>query len=361
MIQYYELGPDKTLNEIVMIGSHDAGITAGMSHVKTQGLDIGKQAAAGVRIFDIRITGGVVGTVGQDDKPIGQLASYHGFGVGGPKGKTDVVENRSGQHANMKIKPMSKLTGAYGQTLSKILTDAKGFVTAHDTEFLLLKFDKCSDWQMIAEACVDLLDDKIYTGGGNVNLKSLRELKGRVVVLFSDAGRKMIPITYAAKGILGFRSLYAKEGGPKTYDPNYEGIQYIGKGGTKVGGMGLLRTFKYKMKENIKKQKKIMTQGSLVNQDVLGMMYWTTTGVSASIEDRNSFLWNDDNKDKLVELWESRIPQNVDPSLYSASNLLKRFMPNFVMVDFADATKCEKIFELNAVSPMTVQKVFATN
>ncbi len=359
-IQYYELGPDKKLNEIVMIGSHDAGITEGMSHVKTQNLDIAKQAEAGVRIFDIRITGGVVATLGPDKKPIAQLQSFHGFGVGGPKGKVGVVENRSGQYAQMKVAPMSQLTGAYGQSLTKILTDAKSFVTTNDTEFLILKFDHCANWQMIAEACVDLLDDKIYTGGGNINVKTLRDLKGRVIVVFADEGRKLIPVTYTDKGIYGVRSLFSKDGGPKSYDPNYQGIQYMGKGGTKVGGMGLFRTFKYKMKENIKKQTKILTQGSLVSQDVLGMMYWTTTGVSASIKKRNDFLWNEDNRDKLVDLWESRIPANVDPSLHSASGALKRFMPNFVMVDFADAERCAKIYELNAVNPLDMQKVFAT-
>ena len=55
MITYYELGASKQLNEIVVAGSHDAGITSGGTNVKTQALDIGEQAQAGVRVFDLRI------------------------------------------------------------------------------------------------------------------------------------------------------------------------------------------------------------------------------------------------------------------------------------------------------------------
>ena len=60
MVNYYELGPDKQLNEIVVAGSHDAGITGGDGNVRTQALDIAGQAAAGVRVFDLRIAAATV-------------------------------------------------------------------------------------------------------------------------------------------------------------------------------------------------------------------------------------------------------------------------------------------------------------
>ena len=350
MVSYYQLGSQKQLNEIVMVGSHDAAITQGMSHVQTQSLNIADQADAGVRIFDLRITGGVVGKVGVDKKPIGQLAAYHGSGIGA-KGRMGVVETRTGQHAQMQVKPMTGVMGAYGQTLSAILTQARAFVE-NGNEFLILKFDKCSNWQMIAEACVDLLGGTIYTAGGNLNTATLQQLAGHVVVLFGADGLKIIPSTYGAKGILGFKNLYSKSGTPGVYDPNFNGLQYVGKGGTKVGGTGLLRTYKYKMKENVKKQTKSLAQGARVNQDVMGMMYWTTTGTTTSIKDRNKFLWNEENQEGIVDLWESRIPQNVDPTLASAAGMLKMFMPNFIMIDFADGPKCDKIFDLNFLSAM---------
>jgi hypothetical protein len=84
----------------------------------------------------------------------------------------------------------------------------------------------------------------------------------------------------------------------------------------------------------------------------MGMMYWTTTGTTTSIKDRNKFLWNEENQEGIVDLWESRIPQNVDPTLASAAGMLKMFMPNFIMIDFADGPKCDKIFDLNFLSAM---------
>ena len=46
MIRYYDLGKDKKLNEIVIAGSHDAGISEGGSNIQTQSLDIEGQALA---------------------------------------------------------------------------------------------------------------------------------------------------------------------------------------------------------------------------------------------------------------------------------------------------------------------------
>ena len=55
MIDYYTNYGHKKLNEVVLAGSHDAGITGGGSNVKTQKHDILAQAQAGVRVFDLRI------------------------------------------------------------------------------------------------------------------------------------------------------------------------------------------------------------------------------------------------------------------------------------------------------------------
>jgi hypothetical protein len=38
--------------------------------------------------------------------------------------------------------------GEYGMTLTKILGDSLKFVTVNPTEFLILKFDKCHNWEM---------------------------------------------------------------------------------------------------------------------------------------------------------------------------------------------------------------------
>ena len=55
MIKYIDLGKDIQLNQIVLAGSHDAGITEGGKNIKTQDLDILGQARSGVRFFDLRV------------------------------------------------------------------------------------------------------------------------------------------------------------------------------------------------------------------------------------------------------------------------------------------------------------------
>lgn len=76
MINYYELGPDKCLNEVVMAGSHDAGITSGGSNSQTQSVDIHGQATAGVRIFDLRIPAATVAETTGGTKNA-ELKSFH--------------------------------------------------------------------------------------------------------------------------------------------------------------------------------------------------------------------------------------------------------------------------------------------
>ena len=69
MLKYSNLGTGKQLNQIVMAGSHDAGVTEGGGNVQTQNMDIFLQAYAGVRLFDIRIAG-----VSQKDQGLGKEA-----------------------------------------------------------------------------------------------------------------------------------------------------------------------------------------------------------------------------------------------------------------------------------------------
>lgn len=346
MISYYELGPDKRLNEIVMTGSHDAGVTGGEANTQTQDLDILGQAEAGVRLFDIRITAAVVKKGGASD--VVALKAYHGVG---PTGKKDAVDIRTGQTGNAKVK--SLWGGEYGMTLTKILADSLKFVTVNASEFLLLKFDKCHNWEMIAEACVSMLGNSIYTGGGNLNTKTLRELQGKVIVLFTKHGIEAVQGQYdATDGILAVKNLYKST---DTYQDKFNGMQYFGKGGTSV-----LKPFK-KIDQNIEKQTKIMEKGGGGNPNVMGMMYWTTTGMNESIKDRNATMWTTPNQQRLADMWNSGLESAITSRANKYANIdglaggqtLKAFMPNFVMIDFADKAKCDFIFELNTI-PVTV-------
>lgn len=142
MINYYSLcGSDKKLNEIVVAGAHDAGITGGSDNVQTQDINVGDQARAGVRLFDLRVK-----------SLLGDARTYHGKMI------------------NPKLKSTA---GAYGEGLSRILRECRAFVEVGkgSTEFLILKFDKCTGYRDIAAECIQLLGPVLYCGGGSLNTK----------------------------------------------------------------------------------------------------------------------------------------------------------------------------------------------
>jgi hypothetical protein len=340
MLKYSNLGTGKQLNQIVMAGSHDAGITEGGSNVQTQNMDIYLQAYAGVRLFDLRIAGAVVKDKGGGKTA--ELKAYHSAKQFASTSSRLVKD--LGQQVNVKTSTLAG--GEFGMGLQKMLMDAKKFVDQNDDEFLILKFDKCSNYKLIATACIRFLGDRIYTGKGNLNTKTIGQLGGHVIVVFSEKGLLEVRSDYSAKmGILGVKS----KGG---FEPLFDGMQYVGKGGTSIA----LPFFK--TAQNKSNQAKLMKAGGDGDQNMLGMMYWTTTGVFESIKKRNDSMWTENKQSALRKLWsnglsksiESRLTKNIDPAKDSAGGMLKTFMPNFVMIDFSDASKCKTIYDLNSVA-----------
>jgi len=155
-IRYADLGTDLQLNQIVMAGSHDAGINSGLWHVKTQSKNIGEQAAAGVRIFDLRIAAENTATFGGGDSV--KLKAYHGVGKKTEQVRTVKDLGSFGTVKEMKM-TVPGLSGSFGDGLSKMLGQAKSFVISNPSEFLILKFDKCTNWLAIAKSCVRELGD----------------------------------------------------------------------------------------------------------------------------------------------------------------------------------------------------------
>jgi hypothetical protein len=346
MITYYDLGANKKLNEIVMGGSHDAGITGGGSNVQTQDLDIAGQAQAGVRLFDIRVAAASMGVNRGLGKEV-ELKAFHAD----PKVMKNETKTRFVQGVNRtETITRTKLKGgAFGLSLDSMLDEAKTFVESQDSEFLILKFDKCTSWPLIAERCVDLLAGTLYTGTGNLNTTTLGVLRGKVICLFTQKGLDEIPQQYKnGGGILGIKNL----SGGGAYDPQYQGMQYWGKGGTSI-----FKPFG-KVSQNEKKQAKLMSGGAGSNPEVMGMMYWTTTGVSESIRKRNDTMWKPKNVTGLKKMWcdglaesiETRLASHVDPLALHSAPILKTFMPNIVMIDFANDERCREIYSLNTVA-----------
>jgi hypothetical protein len=371
MITYYDRCRGKQLNEIVIAGSHDAGINRGDDNVQTQSLDILGQAQAGVRVFDLRIALFETG-LKKDGRPTVEQRAFHADGLL-MSNKVRKLKLNDGSKKDVKITDLRG--GDYGLGLKNLLGQARTFVTSDDgqTEFLILKFDKCKNWELIAYDCIHELGDALYTGGGNLNTKTVDELQRSVIVVFSPKGIAKLNGKYGPNdGILAYKNLYDKDNA-QTYDPHFNGLQYFGKGGT--------NPFKNrsdtdkKIEENIKKQGKIMDtatkgvkqkapgfagllggkirdQTSIMPREVVGMMYWTTTGLKGSIQKRNNTMWSDPNLTRLQTLWDQGLGDFVeshDPLSHDEKSRYFRehYIPNIIMIDFADETKCQTIYDLN--------------
>src|SRR5689334_4682727 len=230
MITYYELGAEKRLNEIVIAGSHDAGITAGKKYVKTQATDIFVQAWAGVRFFDLRVAAAAAPGAPGEQKSV-ELKAFHADSL---FQKNEAKIRQVGGMGPMPVVRTKLRAGAFGLGLEKMLAQAREFVTTPDagSEFLILKFDKCQNWMLIAEACSFVLHDVLYKGGGNLNKTKLKDLQGKVVVLFSEKGVTELGGLFGPQdGILAFKNLKEEDA---TYEDDFDGLQYYGKGGTTV-------------------------------------------------------------------------------------------------------------------------------
>ena len=359
MINYFQLGGGKRLCDIVFAGSHDAGINSGDVNVQTQDLDIFEQAQAGVRIFDLRIA--ATKSASMSSAPV-TMKAFHA----NPKltylkeKKNKDIFDLGGRKADVTTTKLP-VDGAFGMRLVDMLGQAKDFVKYNSSEFLLLKFDKCTNWTLIAEVCARELGAALYTGTGSLNEKTLTNLKGKVVVLFTRKGIEEVSSQgyLSTTGIWGCKSL-ADGGG---YRSDYDGLQYVGKGGTDAlngdSDMG-------KLASNIEKQGELMMMGARNSEpEVMGMMYWTTTGLKRSILERNDTMWGPDNQPTLLtDLWmagfgeaiESRLPTYVSSTDYANGVALKAFMPNMVMVDFARPDRCKFIFELNTTASTMLTK-----
>jgi len=344
MLTYYGLGKNRKLHEIVVAGTHDAGITRGGSGVQTQTLNILQQAACGVRFFDLRVAAAVTSQTHSSGRPVAELRAFHADDKVVMKLDRNVV--LKGTSNPVRVTQSKLAGGAFGLALTEMLQQARNFVHSDlgGKEFLILKFDKCTNWAHIANACWTTLGLSMYTGGGNLNIKTLKDLKGKVVVLFSSKGLAELPPN--THGILGFKNL-TSEGA--AYESGYQGLQYFGKGGTSPFNP------LDKLDQNIKKQTKLMRGAAAMgNPQVIGMMYWTTTGLVESIKKRDAGMWDAPNITKMKQLWGQGLGDFVNarvslPSTNPMATAQQRrsFFPNIVMMDFANDLRCQEIRDLN--------------
>ena len=345
-IEYHSLGGQKKVNEMVMAGSHDAAITSGGIRARTQNKSIYQQAKCGVRIFDVRISGQRTGHGGA------KLSAFHGKNT--PEMKSKTV---GGVTRNIEVTRM--VLGDWGMDLDDILDGAKRFVDKYQTEFLILKFDKSANYELILEACQNKLGNRIYKKTGNLANHTLSEMAGKVVCAFMPDG--FAALSHAgctiADGAAQIVSLYPHGTMPDTIN----GLIYYGKGGTSIAQpskYALKAPVKGKFLENIDKQRRILGDANTAHysRDVLRMMYWTQTGMVRSIKGRDKKAWTTGSKQRLKSLWAEggyNYLSNSVPEAFpmdSHATNFQIYMPNFIMVDFADEHKGQTIYDLNLLT-----------
>lgn len=344
---------DKKLNQIVIPGSHDAGIYLDENSPsgKTQNLNIFNQATAGCRWFDIRVTGKETAN-GQVE-----LRAFHS--IFKPTTKINMKEVGGTQALDR------KLATDFGGKLEDMLIHARAFVKNNVNEFLIFKISKSSNIEKVYDMCVERLGDFHYKEEGdtwNLNTQKVSNLRGKVITLFSEKDCKLIE-NYSKKrykfsihraGAFPFVELLG-EYEIKAYNQEARGLQYYGK-----------YSDTNKVEENVKKQSKRLTDylkaGNDFNPEAMGVLYWTLTTqknptafTDNNIEDRNNMqMWSPTGIQELKELFSDVVSKFMEKkSKSNKSNkfddmkLSKYFIPNVVMIDFVSKEKCEEIHKLN--------------
>lgn len=359
---------NKKLNQIVIPGSHDAGIYGlDKDNVKTQKLDIGEQAMAGVRFFDMRIATNKSG--------IGPLASYeqrsyHLDGKLVNDSSHSIRKHLPGGDKSVKSHQNVSLFGGWGaDTLGQMLSQAKNFVDTHPTEFLIMKFSKCYNLENVVAKCIEVLQGSQFKSRTmcNLNVTKVSKLAGHVITLFDPKALSELNLNNTSgtyDGCFRFKELYDKKSNtPKAYDPLYDGLQYYGKFSSTD-----------KIATNTTKQRDLLVAGAACDPNAMGMMYWTTTGMFGSIEARNKEMWKGPNRQALKDTWGTGLRAAMEAQMgrdfpnvtqyansytpvFGNRSTWKFFMPNIVMMDFASPRKCSTISRLNDVTNNEIQSL----
>ena len=359
MISYSSLGPDLRMCDVVFAGSHDAGITEGSGPTKAQSDSIYAQATSGARFFDVRI-----GAFTEGNKV--KLKTFHAADKLQFNKVQTVTLTREGQAPQQKIvQTMSlvPLAGAAGEGLKSILAGALKFLLENGHEFLVLIFSKSTNMDIVVNMVDRVLGSKQFGTPGPLNTKTLRQLAGHVVCVYTEANdtiRDIASYQQIAHGAERATSRFLHDNLFKTraaYNDECNGIQYYGKGGLTEDISGDSE----KASANAMLQRAKMLDGAAVQgcEKLLGMVYITTTGGLSSIKGRDKKLWKDKRINPLLRIWESnelveniqdRMPRNINATDQSAAPDLKKFFPNIVMMDFVSMGRCQTIFNINQQS-----------
>jgi hypothetical protein len=325
-----QLPDNKWLRQVVMPGSHDAGVygTAQTvlrasalvkeSYVVCQHSDFGKQAAAGSRFFDCRVflrkvpgTGGLL--------------------------KTPTYENRLGHFAKETVSGSKEPTlGGFGGALNAVVGQALDFVIANPSEFVILRFShtyhptECiSDIKQLIKSN-PAYGNAVYKQAGNIAAKTIGSLRGKVVMVFDEKFHHHIT---PAEGIHRFRKYK-------------DGLSHI-------DGLSTCGTFSSSMKIEkvhdgaIGAVDKHMTHPGDPGTAHLHFVYWQQTAGMFGEKD----VYKTTTAAKTPgKAWSGGAHANLGDFVTELGQRTKadgRLPANVISHDFVTADTCEKIIKLN--------------
>jgi hypothetical protein len=372
------LFPGTPLHDIVMPGSHDAGMTdfeitlnegRWKSAGATQNLDIQRQLMCGARWFDVRM-----------DLVEGSFKAYHG-------GKAE----KSGSKRKFFSKQSMMLQNYYcsfGESWENMLIGIRSFLNICQNEFVFVRLSKChGEFWTHLNSWIEL----IFKGFEHMLLKdfsqnlidaNVHDLRGKCIFLVDDKNALDSTINssngiYRLQKLNGHSGTQAKDSkGPLLYCGSYSGSRNI----KKILGESMLEATL--TKDLIKEMEKVgkgaktgVTQrgrlaahyggtcGGAVNQHLM-TLYWTSTGFIPSESNlnvrNNTNHLNDEGRsiENFVKEAKKRIAESKDSLLtqeryqYMKEHLCSHtakeyFQPNIIMYDFINVAQSLEIIKMN--------------
>jgi hypothetical protein len=316
--------PDtKWLRQIVMPGSHDAGVY-GTAQTSTRGVpgfvsnptrqivcqhsDFGRQALAGSRFFDCRVF-------------LKKTRDATG---------AKTYEQRLGHFFKEKV-PLSKqpTAGGYGGALTAIVSQALDFVIANPSEFIILRFSHTYHPAECINAIKEVIASNpaypgvVYKQTGNIATKTIGSLRKKVIMVFDEKFNHNIT---PGEGIHRFKKFSA--------DADYiDGL-------STCGNFASTSDVKKVHTESMKGVEKHVKE-HVGKAGHLHFIYWQQTGgdvyKTTTAPKKDGQEWtggaHSNMGDCLYELWQ-QTTVNVKPA-------------NVISHDFVSAETCEKIIRLN--------------
>lgn len=294
-----KLPANTTLNNVIMPGSHDAGMSelkhcsvgANEANTKTQQLDIKGQLEAGSRYFDIRVD--------YDHK---ELITYH---------RTDIVFG----------------WGCSGQLLETVMKQTVAFLTEHKTETAILKFSHIRGNKKqsadVKERIKKMLESSEFSGfmfkGSDSNLANLN--------LSSSAGKFVAVMDYD-EDISTEKGFFRFHDGFREVEKKKEAVcEYRGLNVTVCDLYSDTDSYAKMSADQIAKWDKYAGFG----KDYLFLVSWTlTAGSSGSIRD-------------LARVANDHLPEVLNDQI----NVKKKGKPNIVYIDFVNTATTQAIISYN--------------